>query len=265
MASAFVRSLCTGLAASSLLAALPASAHISLERGGTHKSRYGDAELKDGPCGRANGTRGTNVYTYEPGQTITVKFNEYVPHPGYFRIAFDNDGDNDFQDPASIKPIDPARKCPFNAADKCGASDFYNNATVLPGMDNLAPHLAGEWNKQYSFDVKLPDVECTNCTLQIIQVMEDTIHGAYNPTPGDPNDSPYVADNYHQCIDLVLKRAAGTGGTAGAGGTAGSGGSGGSPDGGCACSVGESTRAQNFGALAFAAGIALALWKRRRA
>ena len=80
----------------------------------------------------------------------------------------------------SLKPIDPARPCPFNPADKCGESDFYNNASVLPNMDNLEPHLAGETKGTYSFEVKLPDVGCENCTLQLIQVMEDTIHGAYN-------------------------------------------------------------------------------------
>jgi hypothetical protein len=184
-----------------------ASAHISVENGGIHKSRYGDghAQLKDAPCGVANGTRGENVYTYEAGETIEVKLLETIAHPGYFRIAFDDDGDDDFIEPASIKPVDPLRPCPFNAADKCGESDFDNSPAVL--MDNLNPHLAGEGGPNFSWQVKLPDVECDNCTLQVMQVMEDTIHGAYNPVPGDPADVPsYVADNYHQCIDLVLTK-----------------------------------------------------------
>lgn len=190
---------------SCLCLGLPASAHISLEQGGTHLSRYG-AYLKAAPCGVSGGTRGTHIYTYAPGQKITVKFKETVPHPSYFRFAFDNDGDNDFKEPASIKPIDPARPCPYNLADKCGKSDFYNSPTVLPGMDNLEPHLAAQTKGTYTFQVTLPNVECNNCTLQLIQVMQDTSHGAYNPFPGDPNDTPYVADIYHQCIDLILKR-----------------------------------------------------------
>src|SRR5689334_16166220 len=87
-------------------------AHISLEQGGTHLSRYGDSEIKDGPCGRAGGTRGTHVYTYQPGATITVSLVEYIPHPSYFRFAFDDDGDDAFKEPASILPIDPQRPCP---------------------------------------------------------------------------------------------------------------------------------------------------------
>jgi hypothetical protein len=194
--------------------AASASAHISLNQATTHKSRYGDAEQKDAPCGRTGGTRGTEVYTYTPGQTITVEFKEFIPHPGYFRFAFDNDGDDDLVDPVSINPVDPARPCPFNAVDKCGESDFYNNASVLPGMDNLEPHLAGDTRGTWSFEVKLPNVQCENCTLQLIQVMEDTIHGAYNTDKSE--DAAYVEDVYHQCIDvkLVGPLAPGPGGTA---------------------------------------------------
>src|SRR5258708_8773253 len=100
-----------------------AAAHISVDQAGTHKSRYGDSLLKDGPCGKAGGTRGANVYTYAPGETVSVAITEFIPHPSYFRIAFDDAGDDGFVPPASIKPIDPKRACPVNAADKCGASD----------------------------------------------------------------------------------------------------------------------------------------------
>jgi hypothetical protein len=196
------RIVVTGFALTVVAFAASASAHISVERAGIHKSRYGEGQLKDAPCGLKDGTRGENIYTYEAGQTIDVKLAETIAHPGYFRIAFDEDGDDDFIEPASIKPVDPARPCPFNAADKCGDSDFDNSPAVL--MDNLNPHLPGEDGPGYAWQVKLPDVECDNCTLQVMQVMEDIIHGAYNPVPGDPADTPYIADNYHQCIDLVL-------------------------------------------------------------
>ncbi len=57
-------------------------------------------------------------------------------------------------------------------------------------MDDLNPHISAPLGQKYTFNVKMPNVECDNCTLQIIQVMEDTIHGAYQsrarrirPTP----------------------------------------------------------------------------------
>ena len=209
-----------GVALASVCAGRSASAHISLEEGGTHLSRYGDGELKDGPCGRTGGARGTNVYTYEPGQTISITVVETITHPSYFRIAFDDNGDDGFREPATIMPIDPNRRCPSGPGDHCGMSDFYNTPAVLPGMDNVDPHLAGRNGARYTWSVTLPDVECTNCTLQILQVMEDDLfHGPYDPTPGVG-----IEDIYHQCIDLVLRRTTGAGG-AGAGG-AGAGGAG---------------------------------------
>lgn len=225
-----------------------ALAHISVDQGGTHKSRYGDGPLKDAPCGMANGSRGTNVYTYAAGQKIQVSIVELIPHPSYFRIAFDDSGDDAFAEPKSIEPIDPARLCPFNAADQCGASDFYNNAAVLADMDNLNPHVSAQFGAKYTWDVTLPETPCDNCTLQIIQVMEDTSHGAYNPKPGDPNDVPYIPDIYHQCIDLVLQ-AGSDGSPAGAGATS----AGSSADEkGCSCSVGGRAPAQTAGAWALA-------------
>jgi hypothetical protein len=196
-----------GTIAGVLLSSSVASAHLSLEQAGTHKSRYGDGndDIKDGPCGHENGTRGTNVYTYKPGETITISVREYVVHPGYFRIAFDDDGDDDFMEPRSIKPVNDHRTCK-GGIDKCGESDFYNNDTVL--MDNLDPHVTKAFIDpavDYTWEVQLPDVECDNCTLQIIQVMEDDdLHGPYSPKGASP-EILYIEDIYHTCIDLVLK------------------------------------------------------------
>jgi hypothetical protein len=257
--------LAAGILAVSLAAvgvAIPASAHISLEQGGTHMSRYGDGALKEGPCGKAGGKRGTNVYTYEPGTTITVSLVEFIPHPGYFRFAFDDDGDDGFKDPVSILPVDPKRKCPDGPGDHCGTSDFYNTPSVLPEMDNLNPHLSRDALPKNTFQVKLPNVECSNCTLQVIQVMEDDdSHGPFDTTPGVG-----VSDVYHQCIDLVLKHGAPADpgpdldagpGAADAGSSAVSIGH---DDGGC--SIGRGTAGLSSAAvLALALG---ALWSRRR-
>jgi len=266
-----------------LLFATPALAHISLEQGGTHLSRYGESYLKEGPCGKAGGTRGTNIYTYAPGSTITVSFVETISHPSYFRFAFQASGDDQFKEPASIQPIDPSRPCPIDSGDHCGPSDYYNTPNVLPMMDDLDPHLAGNSGQKYTYQVTLPNVECDNCTLQLIQVMEDNqFHGDYDPTPGVG-----IPDIYHQCIDLVLKAGApngndggtgGAGGTGGGGGGAGAGGAGGgsggtaggsgtgggtggtTSKGGCALAPGASSSA----AVLLLAALAL-LFRRRRA
>jgi hypothetical protein len=235
-----------------------AHAHISLDQGGTQKSRYGDNFIKDGTCGMTGGTRSTNVYMYEPGQTITVSFVEFVGHPSYFRFAFDNDGDDDFKDPASITPIDPMRGCPATtlsgdaaARDECMKDDFYNTSAVLPMMDDLAPHADMPNGKMYTMQVTLPDVECDNCTLQLIQVMEDPIHGPYNVEVSGFGD---LEDVYHQCIDLILKKGAGSAGAsaAGSGGSAAVGGS--AASGGISAAIGGSGAGAGAGGTGTAGG-----------
>ncbi|MDP1931167.1 MAG: hypothetical protein Q8L60_06905 [Gammaproteobacteria bacterium] len=194
-----------------------ANAHIDLQRAGTHVAKYEQgergADTKIGNCGNPAGVPTGAVYTYKPGETITVSLAEYVRHPGYFRIAFDNEGDDDFIDPRWIVAIDPERRqggCPIDDTDHCRIGDqategdYYNNDTVL--MDNLNPHTRETAQPVYTWEVQLPDVECDNCTLQIIQVMEDpagVAHGPYNTTTANANN-----DVYHQCIALVLSESA---------------------------------------------------------
>ncbi|HKP59374.1 MAG TPA: SCE4755 family polysaccharide monooxygenase-like protein [Polyangiales bacterium] len=202
------QSTSTALAAAFALAAVtfsavPAHAHINMS--GALKSRGGDQ--KNFPC---DGKRGDGpTYTFEPGATITLTVDEAIPHPSYFRIAFDDDGDDAFVEPKSIKPIDPARRCPFDANDKCGESDYCNVMSTSGGAsvlwDNLEPHMAGSI-KSYTFTVKLPDVECENCTIQVLQIMEDTVHGAYCPSDSCMDTS--LEDIYHRCIDITLKKGA---------------------------------------------------------
>ena len=194
-----MNAICHAAAAAllSLFVSSAASAHIDLDSAGTHKSRYGRSEIKQGPCGRENGKKGTNVYTYAPGQTIKIAVDEFVPHPGYFRVAFAKDSDSEFVTPRSIAPIN--RSCMNDPADKCGESDFFNTPGVL--ADNLDPHKRGFPGKRYAWDVKLPDVECEACTLQVMQVMTDAypIHAPYDPS----FDSD---DVYYTCIDIKLQK-----------------------------------------------------------
>ena len=170
-------------------------AHFSVEKADTHKSRYGIGEIKAGPCGREDGERGSNIYTYAPGETFTLSWVEFVGHPGFYRIAFDDDGDDDFKDPASIIPA--GRSCTAGET-YCGTNDFYNNKTVL--IDDFGRHEDAPHGKRYSVDVTLPEKECDNCTLQIIQIMSEASKAPYDPSASGADDL------YYQCVDLVLKK-----------------------------------------------------------
>ncbi len=135
-------------------------------------SRYGPDILKRGPCGALGGKRSANINYFEPGQMIEVEWDEYIDHPSHYRIAFDDEGDDDFVDPATMM-------------------EFYSNDTVL--LDEIGDE--GPSDPLYRVSVTLPDIECDNCTLQVIQVM-------YDKPPYEVGDN----DIYYQCADLVLRK-----------------------------------------------------------
>lgn len=155
------------LVAALLVPAATASAHIEL----TFPAPRSSAQ-KQGPCGATGSPRGTNVTTFAPGATITVEWDETVPHTGHYRISFDDDG-NDFTNP--------------NNPD-----DAFPETLVEPIADR-------EGTGHYTQQVTLPTTPCDNCTLQLIQVM--TVSVPYNSfyfqcadlriaEGGDPGDPP---------------------------------------------------------------------------
>ena len=156
-----------------------AEAHIGLM---SPTSRYGPNILKTGPCGAAGGSRSNNVFTFAPGQTITVIWDEYIDHPGHFRISFDEDGDDDFVDPPCIN------NCTGYPAVFPDFEQFSNDTVLMDGIQDTSGGLT-------TIQVQLPDIECDNCTLQVIQVMYD------KPPYVNPGN-----DIYYQCIDLILTR-----------------------------------------------------------
>jgi hypothetical protein len=163
------------LLAVALLLARPAAAHVRLE---SPASRYGD-EMKLRPCGITGGVRTTRVTTVRPGQVVTVVFDEFIDHPGYFRIAFDPAGDSALGPPV------------------WNGSAFVNP----PNVNVLVDHISNPPGPTHGeVPVTLPGIECDTCTLQLIQVMTDK-------PPFDGLD-----DFYYQCADLRLSSTAPLGG-----------------------------------------------------
>lgn len=165
-----------------LLSPTLASAHLDLLE---PPARYDRRELKDGPCGIMGGARGETVAVYEPGETIAITIEEYIDHPSHYRVAFDADGDDDFQDPVCIENCESGGATPVFAPSEGG--------TIL------ADHVADDPAITQTFEVTLPDVECERCTLQVIQVMYDK-----KPITVGGNDI------YYHCADIALVRDAET-------------------------------------------------------
>ncbi len=135
-----MRIVALGLA--SLFVSGTAYAHIAM----TTPARR-SVDQKAGPCGQAGSTRGTNVTEFAPGETVTVEWDETVDHPGHYRIAFDDDG-NDFTNP--------------NNPD-----DNFPATMVEPIVDKSGGH--------YTQSITLPTTPCENCTIQLVQVMTTAV------------------------------------------------------------------------------------------
>lgn len=143
-----------------ILLVIPLSAwpHIRLKGDGSIPPRSSDAAIKTGPCGGL--PRSANPTVLQKGSTITVTWEETIDHPGRFEFYFS-----------------PAAEANFTLLKT--VQDTQDNANV--------PH-------QFSTTLTLPNQDCTDCTIQLIQVMTE-----------DPN-APSL---YYSCADIKLQSTAG--------------------------------------------------------
>ena len=137
--------------------------------------------LKNRHCGDPAAPRSANPKVLLPGSPLTVVWYETIEHPGHYRISFDNDGTDFFVPP--------------------------NTTATTVGMDptvmiDLIPDVQGNFpaqGRRYEQTITLPNIECTNCTLQVTQMMTDK--PPYTTTPTSD-------DIYYQCADLILSSSA---------------------------------------------------------
>lgn len=165
-----------------------AFAHIHLTTPIGHTDVLVGDDQKAEHCGDVTYSRAAHperVTTYPPGATVTVTWAETVNHPGHYRIAFQQDG--------VVFPIPPAGNGPpagFPSLDQTGTDGGVAGVTILKDM---IP------DGTLSATIALPTTECTNCTLQFIQVMADK--------------PPYTIDAasddvYFNCADIVIQAGA---------------------------------------------------------
>jgi MYXO-CTERM domain-containing protein len=159
-----------GLVAFAAALPQPAEAHFKMTAPASWivENQIGDPQ-KQSPCGGEGGTPSNAVTTFRPGQTITIEFQETIYHPGHFRIAL-------AQNRADL--IDPVVTVDAN---QNSVSATIEAPPVLPTLlDGFFPRTAnsGPSGTIFTQDVTLPNNECRNCTLQLIQFM--TGHGPPN-------------------------------------------------------------------------------------
>jgi len=173
--------LVSAFSAWSLLAA-SALAHVELQSPPPRAKGQSEGNLKNTPCGQNADGRTDRVTVFEPGQTITLTFNEFIDHPAYYRVAFDPDGDTF-----------PMRTgVPANATESIQTAEAAEQA-LFQGTGSQLLAVVPEVNgKASSATVTLPNMECENCTLQLIEFMYDK---------ADPQHG------YYQCADIALRSA----------------------------------------------------------
>ena len=131
-----------------------ASAHSRLKATGPISIRSNDPGVKSGPCGSYARIMAPSKHIV--GSTITIEWEEVIHHPGRFEFYFSQGNDLNF---VLLKTVQN---------DQNGTTDL--------------PHA-------YSTSLSLPTQTCTNCTIQLIQVMTE------NPA------SPSL---YFSCADIQL-------------------------------------------------------------
>jgi hypothetical protein len=152
------------------------------------ENNLGDPQ-KAGPCGGATGK------TVEPtgkvtevmgGELLRIAVKETIYHPGFFRVALAVNDRSEL--PAD--PEDTTRDTPRGPYSVTGKVDANPKPPVL--ADGIWTHRTRVPQQEFETYVKIPNINCDHCTLQVIQFMEE--HGV-NP------DGRFT---YHHCADLKI-------------------------------------------------------------
>jgi len=186
-----LRYLAASLLAAGFLVA-PATAHFVLESPSAtlEQNQIGDPQ-KLGPCGGTSANTGTPtgaVTNLTGGSMLHLKLREAVFHPGHYRVAL--------APSAARLPADPetqTRDGP-NGPISVSAPIAANPAPPVLA-DGLFQHTERpEPGFFWEADLRVPNVDCTGCVVQVIQWMGE--HG-HNP------DGDY---SYHHCAIVNISR-----------------------------------------------------------
>jgi hypothetical protein len=151
---------------------------------------------KIGPCGgvSANPQRGTPanpgvpsgaVTTVKGGTNLPLLIQESVFHAGHYRVALSRT--------AKELPADPVVTTAQTARGMRSQSAVIQNPPVAPILlDGIFPHTERP-TQNWEAQVPIPNINCQNCVLQVIQFMADH--------PGIGVDGGH---SYHHCAILNI-------------------------------------------------------------
>jgi hypothetical protein len=132
------------------------------------------------PCGA--GIPSSIVTKAPGGHPFTIRLLEFIPHPGYYRIALSVNSRAELPKDADAEVKD----------GKSVSAPFDTNPKPPVLMDGAFVHTTTPRNTEWKIDVTLPNLSCDKCTLQVTQFMAEH---ALNPGGGF---------YYHHCADLQI-------------------------------------------------------------
>src|SRR5580700_11272393 len=152
------------------------------------EAEFGDPQWS-APCGGTLTDPGKPtgaITTIQGGDKLHIRIREMAFHPGFYRVALS------VNSRAELPPDPEARSEPGadgRLRSVSGAIQYPTSPPVL--ADGLFMHVA-PFDKEQEADIEIPNVNCTKCTLQVIEFM--AAH-AFN------KDGGYT---YHHCADLQV-------------------------------------------------------------
>jgi hypothetical protein len=175
-----------------LFVAAPASAHFILVAPDSWiemSNKLGDPQ-KAAPCGTSEITKGAptgKITEVKGGDLLHIKIQETIYHPGFYRVALA------VLDRKEL-PADPEAVTKDSERGPISVSGKIDPDPKPPVLaDGLFVHKAPVPKETFlETDVKLPNINCDKCTVQVIQFMEN--HGLNKE--GD--------FTYHHCADLKI-------------------------------------------------------------
>lgn len=121
------------------------------------------------------------------GDKLHIRLREMAFHPGFYRVALAVNSRNELPpDPEALTEPGPNGR-PRSVS---GVIHYPPSPPVL--ADGLFMHVA-PFGKDQQTDIEIPNINCTKCTLQVIEFM--AAHG-FN------KDGGYT---YHHCADLEIR------------------------------------------------------------
>ena len=143
------------------------------------------------PCGGTltNPGKPTGAITkIQGGDKLHIRIREMAFHPGFYRVALAVNSRSEL--PPDPEPV--SETLPNGRQRSVSAAIHYPPAPPVLA-DGLFMHVAPfDFDKDQEVDVELPNINCTKCTLQVIEFM------AAHPWN---KDGGYT---YHHCADLQI-------------------------------------------------------------